>query len=738
MKSKFILYLIMSILAVNCSEKSVKEINKEDPKPPVVTQPEDPESYTPTNGNSIDKDIKINPTSVTSSEHQNGTDIDKTIDGDKGTIYHSRWGNNTEYPVELTYNFGASADKINYFVLYPRSDSENGVILEYTIYIKYETGGDFVKFKEIVYSNGKTPKIVNFPEALTNPSAIKLSITKGINDFVSLAEIEFYKENATIEESLTVFQDKACTQLKAGTTREDIEAIDNEFIKNMALALFNDVYDDFRIGTFKSYPDPEIMSDKNKTGTYGIYDNVTGIYVKWGTEMVVFMDDFNGEIALRIVNHNQGFGGQDFVLRPGVNRFTANTEGLAYLIYQNSNEYEVKANIATGKINGYFDVSKHRAEDWQTLIDNAEYTYFDVLGNYAHLTFTTQDFRQHTPDITKLIELYDNIVDTEQDFLGLYKYNRANKSRMYFRTNTHQDMYMYATTNRTEYHKSTMPDLCNPATLKASPWGPAHEVGHINQTRPGLRWLGMTEVTNNIYSLYVQTQWGNGARIDEENLGEYNNRYEKAFTELLAPKLAHAEHGDVFCKLIPFWQLQLYFANVLGKTDFYKDVHEAVRESEDKASPGASQVEFAKICSDIAQTDLTDFFIAWGFLKPVNIQIDDYGVGVVNVSQAMVDDAIDYIKSKGYAQPDAKFEYLHDQVVSVFKNKAAVVKGTASVTNNNVTISGTQNAIVYQQERNGEVIYISPKSTFSVPSFQSTDKIYAVAYDGQRTEIPMK
>ena len=144
-----------------------------------------------------------------------------------------------------------------------------------------------------------------------------------------------------------------------------------------------------------------------------------------------------------------------------------------------------------------------------------------MLGKFAHLSFTTGDLRQYTPDITELIALYDDIVDLEQDFLGLYKYDRANKTRMYFRTNTHEDMYMYATSYRTEYNKGTMSALCNPNTLRSSPWGPAHEVGHVNQTRPGLRWLGMTEVSNNIYSLYVQTSWGNDARIDEENVASW-------------------------------------------------------------------------------------------------------------------------------------------------------------------------------------------------------------------------
>ncbi|MCM4169103.1 hypothetical protein KCTC52924_00131 [Arenibacter antarcticus] len=731
----FFLLLTVFLISIGCSDKSDPIV---EPETDNSASLKDPDYYAPTSASAIDKDDLISANTASSSEHQNGSDIEKTLDGDKKTIYHSRWGNQTKYPVDLIYNFEEKNKQIDYFVLYPRSDSNNGIILEVTVYTKAQGESEFKKFKDFVFKSGNTPKIITFPEGFENPGAIKLSVTKGVNDFVSLAEIEFYKRNTSLEASLSVFNDKACTELKSGITKDDIMAIENKFVQNMALAIYNKVYDKFRIGNFKSYPYPGIIASTNKTSTYGIYDNVTGIYVRRGTEMVVFMDDFEGEISLRVVNHNEGFGGIDYVMQPGVNRFKVDTEGLAYLMYQDENEYEVKANFATGKINGYFDIAQHTNDDWKELITNAEYSFFDVLGEFAHLTFTTDDLRQHTPDITELIGLYDDIVDLEQDFLGLYKYDRANKTRMYFRTNTHQDMYMYATSYRTEYHKGTMPALCNPSTLKASPWGPAHEVGHVNQTRPGLRWLGMTEVSNNIYSLYVQTTWGNDARIDAEQLNPYNNRYEKAFTEIIADNLAHGEHGDVFCKLVPFWQLQLYFSNVLGNEDFYKDVHERIRVSDNPSSHGAAQVEFAKICSDIAETDLTAFFTAWGFLKAVNADLDDYGQGTITVTQSMVDEAISYIQSKGYPEPEMKLQFLHEQNLHIFKNKGALSVGKAYVSNKKITISGTNNAAVYQQERGGAVIHISPRDAFTVTSFSPTDKIFAVGYDGERKEISVQ
>ncbi|TXD48186.1 hypothetical protein [Polaribacter sp. IC073] len=163
-----------------------------------------------------------------------------------------------------------------------------------------------------------------------------------------------------------------------------------------------------------------------------------------------------------------------------------------------------------------------------------------------------------------------------------------------------------------------------------------------------------------------------------------------------------------------------------------------IRVNENPASSGAAQVEFAKICSDIAQTDLTDFFIDWGFLKVVNADLDDYGQGNINVTQTMVDDAIASIQSKGYPKPAMKLQFLHEQSLSTFKSKATLSVGSASVSGNTITISGTNNAAVYQQEKEGVVVHISARNNFTVSSFEASDKIFAVGYDGERQEITVQ
>ena len=103
---------------------------------------------------------------------------------------------------------------------------------------------------------------------------------------------------------------------------------------------------------------------------------------------------------------------------------------------------------------------------------------------------------------------------------------------------------MYATAYRTAYAEGTMNFMTTLNDFSTSPWGPAHEVGHCNQTRPGLKWVGMTEVTNNIHSLHVQTTWGNESRLTAEN------RYSEAIADIVNGHLAHNNAANVFNKLV--------------------------------------------------------------------------------------------------------------------------------------------------------------------------------------------
>ena len=565
---------------------------------------------------------------------------------------------------------------------------------------------------------------------------------------------------------LTLFTDQTCSALKTGITDEDIKACKSDFHKNIALYLKAGKYpSEFRIQEYKAYPHPDTQAKANKTSPYSLLDNPTGMAIGNGEELVIFVGETAGQkIQIRIqdlaVPGDDGFGGISYTLNEGVNQIHAPKKGLIYILYH-TEDFEtarpVKIHIASGHVNGYFDVTKHSGSDWKRLRDAAKEPFFDVIGKYAHLTFPTKDFILYTPDGKALIEAYDKIVESEMLLMGLFKYNKVFKNRMYF--NVTYRGYMYATSYHTAYHESTMPDLCDVSKLTdKSLWGPCHEVGHCNQTRPGLKWHGTTEVTNNIMSMYLQNNiFKRDSHLQTTKLNDGSpNRYAKAWTEIIAANAPHCDFksNDVFCKLVPFWHLELYFGNVLGQTPlqqddkggFYPDVYEYVRTHPDLNTAGEQQTEFVYICSQVAQMDLTDFFTKWGFLTPVETTIDDYGNGQVKVTQARVEEIKQRVASLNYPQPNVALEYITDNNWKLYQNPQPVIEGQAMRSGNTLKMTDWKNVVAYEvTNKEGKKIFISEGILFpdATASFTiNTDweegfKVYAVSASGERTEVKL-
>lgn len=737
------------------------------------------DSYSPEGTEDIKDDIKLVIASGEASSYQPGGEIDLSFDGDMNTLYHSNWSNSGEnyFPITLTYYLKEASD-IDYLVYYPRTSGWNGRFKEVDIealsaisqsastapaaaaewrpVISYDFGG-----------NASAAK-VQFTEPLLGVTAVRLTVKSGTGDgqgYASCAEMEFYKRNPDSFDYTTLFTDPSCSQLRDGVTPEEIAACPYAFFKNIAYFMYHDRYDkEFRINTFKAYPNPDTEASRNKTSPYSLLDNPTGIEVAAGEQLIVLANLQGQNVSLRVQNLDRpggdGFGGDSYPLSTGVNKIDIANKGLVYVMYHTDDfttAPEIKLHFATGSVNGYYDSQRPDHESRaQELLAAATGKYFDVVGAYSHLIFPTDRFRNHTKDLKTLIDAYDALVYGEQEFIGLKKYDKMFNNRMCF--TVIYTSYMYATSYHTAYHDDTLAELCDEGRLTTSAcWGPAHEVGHMNQTRPGLKWLGTTEVTNNILSQYIQTTiYGQESRVQTENMGDAANpnRYTKAWSSTLVKGASHATNDDVFCKLIPLWQLELYFGKVLGRTPlqqsdhggFYADCFEWVRTHDDLPSAGDQQLEFVYIASECAKMNLLDFFEKWGFLTPVDVEIDDYGKGKMTVTQEKADAIRSRVEALGYPAPTVALEYITDNNWETFKQQKSVVAGTATRADRKLTMNNWQNVIVYEVRDGGpegRLIHVSDgmlrpstTATFNVPSaWQPTWKVYAVQYDNKRIEV---
>jgi hypothetical protein len=668
----------------------------------------------------IKSDIKIAVSGGEASSSQGGEGIEKSYDGDYGTIYHSVY-NGGSYPITLTYSL-TGADVLDYIVYHPRqSGGVNGIFREVEVEVKFQGSQLFTKKKDVNFRGVAGAVRVNFEPALENVAAVRFIVKSSVGDagtaFASCAEMEFYKKNPDSFNPLTLFSDMSCSELKAGITQAEIEACVHPFFRNIALYMYQNVYPrEFRIAEFRAYPDPSEEATINKTARYSKYDNPTGIAVEEGDTLIVFADGI-GEVPVSLkiqnldgeaANENYYDRGASYSLTNGANKIVAGNKGLAYVMYFRTDYAtapKLKLHFATGTVNGYFDVVKHGATaEWTRLLSAATHKYFDVVGRYAHLTLPTDGYRTYTQGRgVELINLYDKMMLLQWEFMGLMPDpdgygNTANShtfsNRMYFVVM--YDGFMNASDTRTAYHVSTMSTLCSVAALlnetgngRDQIWGPAHEVGHVNQTRPGLKWHGMTEVTNNLHSIYVQTHLhGNNdplvnTRLQMESMrgeGNYVNRYEKAINRYFTTGRVHnsSQEDDMFCKLVPFWQLHLYLTEVRGikgkgGNSFYADIYHEVRKDDAARTDGEHQLKFVERVCDKAQLNLEDFFSAYGFLTPMSETIDDYSQKKVTVTQSGIDATLVAIRKYPKPLGAKEFQYVSDENVEIFKSGVGIV-----------------------------------------------------------------
>lgn len=508
---------------------------------------------------------------------------------------------------------------------------------------------------------------------------------------------------------------------------------------------------EFRIQDFEQTQHPDVMAKKNKTNGYSLLDNATGIVAFKGKPLYIKVGKTGGDtIRIKIQNldcpNGDGYekSSSYYLLHEGMNRIIPKNDGLIYVLYHTYGEEtgkKVRIHFLTGEVNGYFDIRKHKASQWQTLLENTTYKYFDVLGKYTHLTFPVESFKQYTPDGKALIDVFDRIVALEHEFMGLNKYtDKQFKNRQY--CHVVYKGYMYAPNYRTAYANNTMKKVCDINNLThIALWGPAHEIGHINQIRPGAKWHGMTEVTNNIYCLYVQDAFGLTTRLQKETERPTNMYddcwYERAMTEYFSKGLAHNGNRINHCRLVPFWQLYLYYCKVKGELDFYKDLYELIRTSPDPNTSGECQLEFVKKACAVAKTDLTPFFEKFGFLKPIKLEINDYGKKIFEVTAADIAKTYKEIKDQKYPKLQVPFWYISDNTVDLFKNPQPIVVGKAVCKGNTFTMTDWENVVAYEIFQNGKLVFVSPLNRFTVENVtvDAKTKVYAIGANGKRKKV---
>lgn len=509
------------------------------------------------------------------------------------------------------------------------------------------------------------------------------------------------QEYKNVYDNLQVFEDGMALKLKKGIKKGDLLKIKDSSIRALAESIAAGTYQsDYRFNSYNALLSPSVLGKDLSIGDgYSKYENVTGIYLPIGTHTILVDGIAEGkEVKLIVPNwlrkapdpnnptqdpKGWGLHKNEFVLRNGVNIINLNEYGsLAYIDYF-SNEPEkenpINVHFLTGEVNGYFDNEKHSDVDWNNLIDNSVFPILDAKGKYIQIAYPTESLKKYAYGKGKeLVNNYDSLVYRQHRLMGLEKYNKIPKNRILARVN--YNYYMFRDGDGVAYMGDkvgyAMQMVADPAiVIKGDPcWGFSHEVGHVHQTRPMFNWGGLGEVSNNLFSLYVTRSFGNKTRVSEQK------NYDKARKSIIDTKISYLADPDVFNRLIPFWQLQLYFEGQGQNPDFYPDLFEAFRKQaanirpsgrrantnwaadrmNGERNPAVHQLNFIKTACEVSKVDLTDFFDKYGFFYVGELEYDDYGKYRYQMTQEMVDKCKEAILAMNLPKPKVDISILED------------------------------------------------------------------------------
>lgn len=688
-----------------------------------------------------------------------------------------------------------------------------GQIGEFNVYYKVNPSDEYTFVQKFDFGGRGGYQTANFNTPIENATWIKIEILDGDfnseasddGKYICCSEVEFYNSNRLeVNEWIgRIFTDLSCSALRDGVTKKQIvqmNAVAPYLATNVAMPLFNGTYNEnekeFRIHEYEPYSDSRV-NRKLVMQYYTSMNNPTGVEVRSGQDIIVCVDKIPAgqNVSLAVYGEENEFGpnygsagesesiNQNTSLIEGVNNIRITADGMLYVINTTPEDNEkpisgfksVKVHIlpGCGTVQGYFDPARHTDDKYKELINRCTYKYFMIKGERCMFLFHTNQLRSDFPgSIRGGIAAWDDLVKWELELMGLDKVAWFNNHMMAV-TNSNKDVYMNASNRRVQFNAGTINWICDIDRLKeagegpgvSNIWGPAHEMGHCNQM--AINWRSCTESSNNLFSNYAnlklagdeyyKTRWSRGDKLEKLAANYAEGRQ--------WPLLGDSDHmnEDTGLHMRMNWQLWNYYQNCGYKADFFPALFNYFRNGHQlpnqsaltyygrAENAGLCQLEFYEACCAVAGQDLTDFFDAWGFFRPIDITYEQYGTTKYTVTDAMINASKARVRDMKLPKA-APMQYLEDRTThggetysemgnwTQFRDKVAITKSpSATVSGSKVTLKDCEEAVAVEVRRgsdsNGDLLYFSNMFSFNSPVAVSGNSLWAVQYDGKRVKV---
>ncbi|MBQ7635070.1 MAG: M60 family metallopeptidase [Bacteroidaceae bacterium] len=632
--------------------------------------------------------VKTAYASSSESSREN-TPITLALDGNSATYYHSTWSSSTTFPVTLTFNF-EEPQHLNRILITPRG---NGTGVFKSITVSTSTNGTaFLEHGSATYDNTDAQKAYDFgTEGIDGVQSVRISVTAGYNNYISASEIAFIDDGEALSGGFELFADGLYTELRPGVTQADIDAVENPLAKQLAQDLFDGTYStEFRVGTYEAYrPIVNLQAELLTNAYYDPHENPTGIYFTAGEKVAVMASGIgSSNVQLEVYNFAlDGMGANSkYTLHDGLNVFTVTNRGTSYVLYYRTDYATaptVKLHFLYGSQNGVFNLDTDDNDKWKQLLANATCDVLDIVTPRVHMVAPLYQLQAQCPARGyELAQKLDSVVWREWEMMGLFRHNRAPKNHQFVRPSIQG---LFASAEGANCAWTLFGGWVTPVGLES--WGLAHELGHNNQLN-AFKWVGMTEVTNNIYSAWVQYKlpWSQ-LRLEDEHIncaiGSVRGGRMQNFLDMdVVKNLSTTYHWqteteyngttiDHFVALVPLWQLVLYTMPA-GKAPYaYPDYFEKIRTTSSMTSStdANKRLNFFKEFSNAAGLNFFPYFEKAGMLTVMNnVPIDDYSSGYLTITQSMINSARNTILRKNFPAVPAEVVYINAYNMHIFRD----------------------------------------------------------------------
>ena len=370
-----------------------------------------------------------------------------------------------------------------------------------------------------------------------------------------------------------------------------------------------------------------------------------------GEKVPLFATQFNAEASTWRTQVGELVNGRNILTVPTIGSQATERGGSLYLTYSGSSPKAIQLHVRRA-----VDIPALELSDWYSLSETVRRdrigAYVDELTAYVSAQNITSGNAQtkclnvteiSTPTVLlslpasavlgansadrsgKVENLYQNVLAWE-DIMHICKTtqginNTYGKNDMTSRQNIRcmqmfAGAFMYAAGNHIGIGYGSCAGVVSGLPIARLPagatvnslfgWGIAHEIGH-NMDK-----LGQAEITNNLYSLMVQTFDGKDNTLPSrlENSGKYT----AIFT-----KTAQSQPGasnDVFTQLGMYWQLHLAYDGKQSETQgpmwFYNRFFQDWKAGTYTAGAQSYDDKVALTAAGVVKKDLTEFFERWG------------------------------------------------------------------------------------------------------------------------------